>query len=66
MLHLLSFSHKNKEGEFFFSPIKQKLLEEIEDYKDKVDDCQKYAKAYIDTIKVSVISNVLLGWNHYK
>lgn len=53
------------EGEFF-SPIKQKLLEEIEDYKDKVDDCQKYAKAYIDTIKVSIISNVLLIWNHYK
>lgn len=53
------------EGEFF-SPIKQKLLEEIEDYKDKVDDCQKYAKAYIDTIKVSIISHVLLIWNHYK
>uniref|UniRef100_A0A674P4F0 Plectin b n=1 Tax=Takifugu rubripes TaxID=31033 RepID=A0A674P4F0_TAKRU len=29
----------------------KKLLEEIEDNKDKVDDCQKYAKAYIDTIK---------------
>lgn len=32
---------------------KQKLLEEIEKNKDKVDECQKYAKAYIDTIKVS-------------
>ncbi len=33
---------------------KQKLLEEIEGNKDKVDECQKYAKAYIDTIKVSI------------
>lgn len=31
---------------------KQKLLEEIESNKDKVDECQEYAKAYIDTIKV--------------
>lgn len=54
------------EGEFFFSPKKQKLLEEIEDYKDKVDDCQKYAKAYIDTIKVSIILNVFFEWNHSK
>lgn len=30
----------------------QKLLEEIENNKDKVDECQKYAKAYIDAIKV--------------
>lgn len=30
----------------------QKLLEEIEKNKEKVDECQKYAKAYIDTIKV--------------
>lgn len=37
---------------FFF--VKQKLLEEIEQNKDKVDECQKYAKAYIDTIKVSL------------
>ncbi|TKS81708.1 Plectin [Collichthys lucidus] len=29
----------------------KKLLEEIESNKDKVDECQKYAKAYIDTIK---------------
>ncbi|XP_076745963.1 plectin isoform X21 [Maylandia zebra] len=29
----------------------KKLLEEIEQNKDKVDECQKYAKAYIDTIK---------------
>ncbi|XP_023266263.1 plectin-like isoform X13 [Seriola lalandi dorsalis] len=29
----------------------KKLLEEIEKNKDKVDECQKYAKAYIDTIK---------------
>ncbi|KAM8847464.1 plectin isoform 13-T14 [Synchiropus picturatus] len=29
----------------------KKLLEEIENNKDKVDECQKYAKAYIDTIK---------------
>ncbi|TMS10947.1 Plectin [Larimichthys crocea] len=29
----------------------KKLLEEIEGNKDKVDECQKYAKAYIDTIK---------------
>ncbi|XP_058503111.1 plectin isoform X9 [Solea solea] len=29
----------------------KKLLEEIEMNKDKVDECQKYAKAYIDTIK---------------
>lgn len=43
------------ECEFFFFLVKQKLLEEIEDNKDKVDDCQKYAKAYIDTIKVSII-----------
>lgn len=51
------------EGEFFFYLVKQKLLEEIEDNKDKVDDCQKYAKAYIDTIKVSIIWNLLLFWN---
>lgn len=30
----------------------QKLLEEIESNKEKVDECQKYAKAYIDTVKV--------------
>ncbi|XP_055359435.1 plectin isoform X19 [Betta splendens] len=29
----------------------KKLLEEIEKNKDKVDECQKYAKAYIDIIK---------------
>ncbi|XP_037836259.1 plectin [Kryptolebias marmoratus] len=29
----------------------KKLLEEIEQNKDKVDECQKYAKTYIDTIK---------------
>ncbi|KAF6739871.1 Plectin [Oryzias melastigma] len=29
----------------------KKLLEEIEQNKDKVDECEKYAKAYIDTIK---------------
>lgn len=41
-------------GLIFFLPfLKQKLLEEIENNKDKVDECQKYAKAYIDTIKVS-------------
>ncbi|XP_068179663.1 plectin-like isoform X4 [Antennarius striatus] len=27
------------------------LLEEIENNKDNIDECQKYAKAYIDTIK---------------
>ncbi|KAM4630364.1 plectin a isoform 2-T2 [Polymixia lowei] len=29
----------------------KKLLEEIEKNKDKVEDCQKYAKAYIDAVK---------------
>uniref|UniRef100_A0A673BMK2 Plectin b n=1 Tax=Sphaeramia orbicularis TaxID=375764 RepID=A0A673BMK2_9TELE len=29
----------------------KKLLEEIEKNKDRVDECQKYAKAYIDSIK---------------
>ncbi|KAM8869603.1 plectin isoform 21-T24 [Spinachia spinachia] len=29
----------------------KKLLEEIESNQDKVDECQKYAKAYINTIK---------------
>ncbi|XP_053347946.1 plectin a isoform X1 [Clarias gariepinus] len=29
----------------------QKLLGEIENNKEKVDECQKYAKAYIDTVK---------------
>ncbi|XP_051520381.1 plectin a isoform X2 [Myxocyprinus asiaticus] len=29
----------------------KKLFEEIEKNKDKVDECQKYAKAYIDAIK---------------
>ncbi|CAL9705341.1 unnamed protein product [Knipowitschia caucasica] len=29
----------------------KKLLEEIENNKDKVDECQKYAKSYIDAIK---------------
>ncbi|XP_047189400.1 plectin-like isoform X9 [Scophthalmus maximus] len=29
----------------------KKLLEEIEKNKDRVDECQNYAKAYIDTIK---------------
>lgn len=33
---------------------KQKLLEEIEQNKDKVDECQTYAKAYIGAIKVSI------------
>lgn len=33
---------------------KQKLLEEIEKNKERVDECQKYATAYIDTIKVSM------------
>lgn len=40
--------------QLFFAFPKQKLLEEIEQNKDKVDECQKYAKAYIDTIKVSI------------
>ncbi|XP_061529836.1 plectin-like isoform X4 [Phycodurus eques] len=31
--------------------LEKKLLEEIEKNKGKVDECQKYAKAYIDTIK---------------
>ncbi|XP_051920528.1 plectin isoform X25 [Hippocampus zosterae] len=31
--------------------LEKKLLEEIEKNKVKVDECQKYAKAYIDTIK---------------
>ena len=30
----------------------QKLLQEIEKNKDKVDECQKYAKSYIDAVKV--------------
>ncbi|XP_064410045.1 plectin a isoform X2 [Latimeria chalumnae] len=29
----------------------QKILEEIEKNKDKVDECQKYAKQYVDAIK---------------
>ncbi|TSK31514.1 Plectin [Bagarius yarrelli] len=29
----------------------KKLLEEIENNKEKVDECQKYAKAYIDSVK---------------
>ncbi|MCJ8746168.1 hypothetical protein PDJAM_G00138660 [Pangasius djambal] len=29
----------------------KKLLEEIENNKEKVDECQKFAKAYIDTVK---------------
>ncbi|KAK3532089.1 hypothetical protein QTP86_007071 [Hemibagrus guttatus] len=29
----------------------KKLLQEIENNKEKVDECQKYAKAYIDTVK---------------
>lgn len=37
----------------FLLILTQKLLDEIENNKDKVDECQKYAKAYIDTIKVS-------------
>lgn len=44
----------NSWAELLFSLfLKQKLLDEIENNKDKVDECQKYAKAYIDTIKVS-------------
>ncbi|KAM9806533.1 plectin-like isoform 25-T25 [Syngnathus typhle] len=31
--------------------LEKKLLEEIEKNKGKVDECQKYAKGYIDTIK---------------
>lgn len=31
----------------------QKLLQEIEKNKDKVDECQTYAKSYIDAVKVS-------------
>lgn len=34
----------------------QKLLEEIENNKEKVDECQKYAKAYIDAVKVGIKS----------
>lgn len=30
----------------------QKLLEECEQHKDKVEECQRYAKQYIDAIKV--------------
>lgn len=36
----------------------QKLLEEIEKNKDNVDECQKYAKAYIDTIKVHILKTL--------
>ena len=54
-------SHKGIELNFSFYLFiyfsKQKLLEEIEKNKDKVDECQKYAKAYIDTIKVSVMQH---------
>lgn len=38
----------------FFVLFLQKLLDEIENNKDKVDECQEYAKAYIDTIKVNI------------
>lgn len=31
----------------------QKLLEEIEKNKDQIENCQKDAKAYIDSVKVS-------------
>lgn len=34
----------------------QKLLEEIEKNKVKCDECQKYAKDYIDTIKVNAFT----------
>ena len=48
------FSFKTTEPNSYSLFFKQKLLEEIEQKKDKVDECQKYAKAYIDTIKVSL------------
>ena len=44
----------------------QKLLEEIENNKDKVDECHNYAKAYIDTIKVKLrppVFKSLCYWN---
>lgn len=50
------FKFEMTELNTYLNPLwKQKLLEEIEKNKDKVDECQKYAKAYIDTIKVSII-----------
>lgn len=39
----------------------QKLLEEIEKNKDKCDECHKYAKAYIDTIKVKAFLYEILS-----
>lgn len=39
---------------FYFSS--KKLLEEIERNKDNIENCQQNAKAYIDSVKVSVDS----------
>lgn len=37
----------------------QKLLEECEQHKEKVEECQRYAKQYIDAIKVCPLSGGL-------
>lgn len=36
----------------------QKLLEECEQHKEKVEECQRYAKQYIDAIKVCPLGNL--------
>lgn len=38
---------------YCFHSYLQKLLEEIEKNKDQIENCQKDAKAYIDSVKVS-------------
>lgn len=43
----------------------QKLLEECEQHKEKVEECQRYAKQYIDAIKVCPLSGgpgLVGGW----
>lgn len=37
----------------------QKLLEECEQHKEKVEECQRYAKQYIDAIKVGSLPGEL-------
>jgi hypothetical protein len=38
--------------QFYNLLLLQKLLEEIEKNKDKVEECQKHARSYIDAVKV--------------
>lgn len=45
-----------------FRVFAQKLLEECDRNKEKVEECQRYAKQYIDAIKVPGVLGRAWGW----